>query len=192
MQDSVDRKADAHDWFMRNVFGHRKALRRYIRGKGLSEADAEDVEQDVMVRAIRLENGDEVRNPKGLLYRIADNLLIDRFRRSDKFLIERVEDLDQLDVSDLCAAVDQIVIDRQRLRALGEAVDRLPPQARRVFIMMKLLNLSIKETARELGVSTKTVENHAVRAMKLCREYLRDRDHLWDDSAKRAGRAGED
>jgi RNA polymerase sigma-70 factor (family 1) len=55
---------------------------------------------------------------------------------------------------------------------LYEAIASLPPQCREVFTCCKLKGMSQQQTATQLGLSVKTVENYMGRALKLLRKYL--------------------
>lgn len=58
--------------------------------------------------------------------------------------------------------------------AISKALDKLPPQCRRVFEMSRMQQLSYSEIANKLDISTNTVENHISKALKLLRVELID------------------
>lgn len=68
---------------------------------------------------------------------------------------------DQIEVSELQQAIDK-------------ALSGLPPQCRRVFEMSRMEQLSYAEIAKQLNISTNTVENHISKALKLLRVELKD------------------
>ena len=55
-----------------------------------------------------------------------------------------------------------------------EAIDDLPAQCRRVFLLSKRDGLSNEEIAEELGISVKTVKNQMTKAFSRLREALSD------------------
>jgi RNA polymerase sigma-70 factor (ECF subfamily) len=55
---------------------------------------------------------------------------------------------------------------------IREAIDRLPLERRKVFIMSRYDNLTYAEIAAKLGISVKTVENQMGKALKTLREEL--------------------
>ncbi len=57
--------------------------------------------------------------------------------------------------------------------AIKKAIDDLPEKALQVFTLTQLEGLSQKETARTLGISVKTVENHLARSRKILQKRLR-------------------
>lgn len=59
-------------------------------------------------------------------------------------------------------------------QAIDNALATLPPQCRRVFEMSRMDQLSYSEIAKELNISTNTVENHISKALKLLRIELKN------------------
>ena len=57
---------------------------------------------------------------------------------------------------------------------IREAIDRLPLERRKVFILSRYDGLSYAEIADKLGISVKTVENQMGKALKTLREELQD------------------
>jgi RNA polymerase sigma-70 factor (ECF subfamily) len=143
-------------------------------------ATAEDLIQDLYLKLAGLE-GDaaEVRAPSALLYRMAANLLVDHVRstqrsslRNNQWRLETRSALGGEDIVDEPAA-DEVVVARQRIRQLGEAVAALPPQMGRAFRLHKLEGLSQAQTAQAMGVSVKMVEQHIQAAIRNLSQRLR-------------------
>jgi len=59
-------------------------------------------------------------------------------------------------------------------QAITVALTGLPPQCRRVFEMSRLEQLSYAEIAKQMNISTNTVENHISKALKLLRVELKE------------------
>jgi len=59
------------------------------------------------------------------------------------------------------------------LDAIGKAVDKLPPERKKVFMMIRYEERKYQEVADILGISVKTVENQMGKAMQFLREALR-------------------
>lgn len=59
-------------------------------------------------------------------------------------------------------------------RKIREAIDRLPLERRKVFIMSRYDGLTYNQIAEKLGISVKTVENQMGKALKTLRAELSD------------------
>jgi RNA polymerase sigma-70 factor (family 1) len=57
---------------------------------------------------------------------------------------------------------------------IQRAIQKLPEQCGRVFVLVKIDGLKYAEVAEKLGISTKTIENHMTKALRLLREELKD------------------
>jgi RNA polymerase sigma-70 factor (ECF subfamily) len=57
---------------------------------------------------------------------------------------------------------------------LKQAIARLPPKCREVFLLSRVGKLSYKEIATNLDISTKTVENQLGKALKMLRAFLKE------------------
>lgn len=58
----------------------------------------------------------------------------------------------------------------EQARKISEALDRLPPKCREVFLLVKMQGLSYRQAADTLDISVKTVENQMGKALKILRE----------------------
>lgn len=56
---------------------------------------------------------------------------------------------------------------------IGKAVEKLPPERKKVFMMIRYEDRKYQEVADLLGISVKTVENQMGKAMQFLREALR-------------------
>jgi RNA polymerase sigma-70 factor (ECF subfamily) len=65
------------------------------------------------------------------------------------------------------------VLEAQELQLrINRAIDRLPERCRLVFVMSRIEEMSHREIADGLDISTKTVENQMTRAYRFLREWL--------------------
>lgn len=153
--------------------GQRDALARFLRARMGPGVDVEDLLQDVYLRVAAAGDGADIQNPRAYLYRLASNLLLDRVR-SQRQTAARDDAWRQVhhvagpaeDIADTPSAED-VLAGRQRLAALLEALDTLPPKTQRVFRMHKFEGLSYAETAERLGISRSGVEKHMMDALRV-------------------------
>lgn len=56
-----------------------------------------------------------------------------------------------------------------------EALDRLPPKCREVFVMSRMSKFTYQQVADTLGISIKTVENQMGKALKMMRAFIKEK-----------------
>ena len=177
---------------------YRQRLFAYVRQmlSGHSRQDAEDVLQDVFVRAFgALRNDKREINVRAWLYRVAHNRCIDHLRRphppaSEIFEMSRKPLLDPVDEAQR----------REDLKRLVADVGRLPAQQRSALLMREIDGLSYADLAGALDVTVPAVKSLLVRARvglveaqesrdADCGEIQRDLLASYDRGVKASGRA---
>lgn len=154
------RAAEVKAWFVREVLPLEAVLIQFLGRGGRNRADIEDLRQDLYMRICSIAFK-EIPNPtRPLVFTVARNLLIDRVRREQVVPIEAVENLDVLNVAIDTPSVDRVVIAREELRSLQNALQKLPDRERGAVTMHKIEGLSVREIADRLGVSDRTVERY--------------------------------
>ncbi len=123
--------------------------------------DADEVFQEVWVRAIKNMNRYRQKNLLSWLFRIAHNLMIDRIRRRKPVLsLETPAHEDGLALHERLAGTGLSPADETGGHALGrrieEAADELPPEQREVFWLRMQSGLSFKEIAKVQKCSINT------------------------------------
>jgi RNA polymerase sigma-70 factor (ECF subfamily) len=71
-------------------------------------------------------------------------------------------------------AADVELEDSEMEIQIRRAIDMLPPERKKIFIMCRFDGLKYKEIADKNGISVKTVENQMGKAMKFLKEELSD------------------
>jgi RNA polymerase sigma factor (sigma-70 family) len=126
-----------------------------------SAADAEDVVQEIFVRAYGgLRSSDRELALRAWLYRIAHNRCIDEIRRPHPIATEAIEELTAAPAPDPMARIEQ----RDALRRLIADVRRLPEQQRSALLMRELGGMPYADVAQALAVSVAAVKSLLVRA----------------------------
>ncbi|WP_428152357.1 RNA polymerase sigma factor [Brevundimonas sp.] len=150
----------------------REAMRRFFQARLGPAADVEDLLQDLYLKAATVDAATEVREPRAYLYRLASNLMMDRWRSGRR---SAVRDTAWRDVTrtagptediDDAPSAEAVVAGRERLAALMEGLTHLPPRTQAVFRLHKFDGLSYAEVAENLKVSRSTVEKHMMDALR--------------------------
>ena len=159
-------------------FDKRESLLLFLAARTRCMATAEDLVQDLYLKLATVEAGTEIKAPAALLYRMAANLMIDHVRSSQRASRRnaqwRIEGGAVPGREEVVAepAADEVVIGKERVRQLAEAVAGLPPQMGRAFRLHKLEGMSQAQTAQAMGVSTKMVEQHIQAAVRRLTQRL--------------------
>ncbi len=146
---------------------HLPMMYAYIRARVFDEVDAEDLTEQVFLRAYQSLSR---YRPRGwpysaFLYRIARNLVIDHVRRAGR-TVSAEQAHEQPDPSP--SADDALILQEDRWR-LKQALDRLPADYQEVIRLRLLLSLPTATAAAWLGRSEGAVRvllHRAVRALR--------------------------
>lgn len=108
---------------------------------------------------------------KSFLFAAAKNRAITLYRKEHQKMFSQIESIEPLMPNDTDA---QLLMENHELHDLIEkAILKLPEKSRKVYQMAWEENLSYNEIAVQLGLSSKTVENHIGIALRKLRESLR-------------------
>lgn len=136
----------------------------FIRSRVPTNADAEDILQEVWYQFSRVVDTEPIEQVSGWLFRVARNRITDNYRKQREDLLEdyAYEDNDgDVLFKDILLA-DEHTPETEMLRqvfweALLEALEELPENQRNVFIWNELEGQTLQEIADRIGVSVKTI-----------------------------------
>jgi RNA polymerase sigma-70 factor (ECF subfamily) len=162
---AASRKSEEGERFLRRMSAaYRQPLTRFFRRRTGSDAEADDLTQEVFLRLLRHPDASSIDNPEAFLFRTAVNLLRDRARRAHtraQGLSELTLRLDGVEgLSPQRVLEGRQSLDRA-LRALGE----LDVRARDAFMLHRLEGLKYAEIAELFGVSVSSVEKYVIKAL---------------------------
>ena len=160
----------------------RTRLLSFIKKRVASEADAEDILQDVFYQlADTLEPIEQI---SSWLFRVTRHKIIDWYRKKKPLQLSNVrqnsdnesEPLFLYDILSAAASDDPDAVLYRSLvwSELAEALDELPTAQREVFILHELEDKSFKEIADMTGVPVNTLLSRKRYAVLFLRERLRD------------------
>ena len=150
---------------------HFDGIYRYVFTRLHHQADAEDLTEQVFLKMV-----DSIQRyrPRGVafsswLYRIAHNLLVDRYRRAGR---EAVELTDK--VRDPRPHADPAVLmqNSEERRQLLVAVERLTPEQQQVITMRFIDNLDVDEIARMMRRRPGAIHSMQHRALASLYRFL--------------------
>ena len=171
----------ANDGLLAIYERRRSDLRRFLVARSGSDADADDLMNELWIKVSGMDSG-PIGNPDAYLFRMANNVVLDRIRetrrrerRERDWSAERHgQDALVSEAVDRSLSAEQALIANDEIERLRDAVGQLPPGAGRVLRMHKLEELGHGEIAAKLGISKSAVEKHMAVAMAHLRRILLD------------------
>ncbi|GAP06307.1 RNA polymerase sigma factor, sigma-70 family [Anaerolinea thermolimosa] len=145
-----------------------------------SEQDAEDVLQETFMKALRSIQQFEGRSSISTwLYRIAMNEIFLTLRKKkpmeeslDGYDSDSEEPEKPKEIIDWCCLPENELMNAEVRKTMSQAIEKLSPALRSVFILRDMNHLSVKETADALGISEAAVKTRLLRARLQLREDL--------------------
>lgn len=142
-----------------------------------SEQATQEIIQETFIRVwLNRDKLPGIDNPGGWLFKVTSNECYSYLRKSvlnNKFFNTIDTEPDPVD-----ATYEELDL-KELNRLIGEAVDKLPPQRKKIFQLSREQGKSIPEIAATLNLSPNTVKNALVSSLKFIREYLGKYDVLF-------------
>jgi RNA polymerase sigma-70 factor (ECF subfamily) len=156
-----DVPADADD-----MLNHASALRAYLRRRVRNPADVDDYVQEVYAKVLKASPAEKIGTMRGFLFRVASNLLADRFRRDRTRMLESHVTIDSAPgLADGRPGPERELRARQRLSALSEALKSVDPIARSIFLLVRVDGLSHREAGERFGMEAKQASHQVDRVL---------------------------
>ncbi|MGO4878492.1 RNA polymerase sigma factor [Pedobacter psychrotolerans] len=113
---------------------------------------------------------------KSYLFRIAENLVYDYFRKvaKDKRLLAKMV----ASSSELYLHIEEDMLNKEEAQKLQQAINMMPIQRKMVFTLCKLEGKSYKEVEEIMGINAKTISSHMLQANRFLRAYYKDSSAL--------------
>jgi len=152
------------------------ALRRYFH-KRVGPAEVEDLVQDVFMKmqARGPAAKEHPENIEGYLFKTAANVLATHHRRRTSQGWSRLDPLDDVPDPADDLSPERVLIGRQAVEQVAEALRALPPRARQAFLLHRFEELTYPVIASRMGVTVKAVEALIARAVQRLGELVEDR-----------------
>jgi RNA polymerase sigma factor (sigma-70 family) len=159
----------------------RSALKRFLSARCGDPSEADDLLQELWLKLANAPTG-PVANGRAYLFRMANNLVLDRARMRRRSMTRDRAWLDHDEVGnaavelrpDRAPSAEAGLIEAEEAEMIRQAVEALPPGARRALLLYRFEGYGQAEIARIMGISQSGVEKHLSLAMKHLRANLRD------------------
>lgn len=140
---------------------HKNKVYNYILSLVKDKALADDIFQDTHIKIVNTLRGGTYRDEGKYIQwvmRIAHNLVIDHFRKSQRFPTVRTDE--NFDIFDIIGnseeSIENKIIKAQINSDVKKLIRQLPDEQRRVLVMRHYANMSFKDIADKTGVSINT------------------------------------
>jgi RNA polymerase sigma factor (sigma-70 family) len=150
---------------------HRQSLGRFLRARLRNDSDAEDILQDLWLKLSSLESG-PIAEPLAYLYRMAENLVLDRRRsalrrtnRETEWVKGQIDGTIEVAI-DTRPTAERILLARDHLRRIDDLLESLPERTAFAFRAVRIDGTPQQEIAATLGISLSAVEKHLQRAYR--------------------------
>lgn len=135
--------------------------KKYLRSEHLAEEAVQDVFLKLWEKREKLVH---VEDFSPWLFRLSRNYLLNILTRASNE--NRIKEEIKKTLNDTSEHEDTPLIEKERTDLLWELISMLPSQRRQIFTLCHLEEKSYEETARMMGISKSTVNDHMVKAMK--------------------------
>jgi RNA polymerase sigma-70 factor (ECF subfamily) len=161
---------DVDCWFRDRVSPHENLLLGIARRMVGSQNVARDVVHDAYASLMVDERWRTIDDPRAYLRAAVINLAGKLIARSRIVPIYNFDPAS--DVEDERPGPDTSALDRDHLRRVLAALEKLPPKSRRAMILRKVDGLTGPEIAKQMGITLKGVEIHITRGMVALNKHL--------------------
>lgn len=171
---------EKNSYVIQTIQDYGKGLLSFIRGKVSSDADAQDILQDIWYSLTALVNTSPVEQTGAWLYKVARNKITDKYRKRTESLLDDVFAEDEEGEQDYSSILfpDQTTPETEFLRnlfweQLFAALDELPEEQRQVFVWQELEDIPFLKIAERTGVNVQTLVTRKRYAVLHLRKRLR-------------------
>jgi len=179
---------DKESHIIQTIKSYGKNLLGFIRRRVKSDADAEDILQDVWYQFSSVINSEPIEQTGAWLYRVANNKITDKHRKKSETLLDDMvvgndEDEDELTDFKSILLTESKTPETEYLRnlfweELFLALDELPEKQRQVFIWNELEDISFAEMVELTGDNIQTLVSRKRYAVLHLRKRLKQ---LYDE-----------
>lgn len=152
---------------------YRSALSRLV-GSIVGPHSIEDIVQDTFIRSYEASRKQTINHPRSFMWMTARNLALNHVQNSNnKRKVSAAEFFD----ADIYGPADSCELEaefewNERFLVFRAALESLPLQCRRAFVLKKVYGLSQRETADHLEISESTVEKQVAKGLLMCARFM--------------------
>lgn len=132
-------------------------LRRFF-ARRVNESDVDDLVQDVFVRMQSAQSSEPIDNAERYLFRVAQNVLISRYRADGSRERHLHISLDGAAEPGDDLSPERIAIGRDEYARVVQAIAEFPPRVRAAFVLHRFENMTYQAIAVRMGITKNSVK----------------------------------
>lgn len=160
------------DKITHSFLSFKNALKRIVGDIVKDPIEVEDILQEAFIKSFEANKKQKIHSPKAFLAQTARNLALNYIDRSSVKYNISTQEKETPAVYSKEPDIEEQAASEQRFKRFCDAVQELPVNCRRVFVLKQIYGMSQKEIAQRLDISEKTVEYHVGKGLLKCRKYL--------------------
>ncbi len=165
----MDQYKDVEELFLKLYEEYVGSIFRHCYFRVSSRDTAEDLTQEAFMRVWDyLAEGKTIDNPKAFLYRVAENLIVDYYRKKKELSLDALAESGFDPVGDN----EDPILDYAAGRQAREAIKKLAPTHREILVLRYVDDLSIRDIALVIGQSENVVSVRIHRGVQKLKEIL--------------------
>ena len=141
-------------------------------------ADVEDIVQEAFLRSYKVWKNNDLENPKHYILRAARNLSLNHLNLHSNTLTQLIHEVQCIES---CEGPDPVFNQyevSEKILVMCEAIEQLPEQCRRVFILKKIHGMGHIEISKTLQITVSNTNKHLAVALSRVTTYMRDLGYL--------------
>ena len=160
-----------HDSFDALFMLYQPKVKAFLAGFIKDEEEVSDMSQDIFFKIwANRKSISQVNSFKAYLFRMARNMIYDYFEHS---LVRDSYEHKQLEKAHYTELIEDNLYAKELEMLLDIAIEQMPKQRKRIFIMSRKEGRTNEEIADQLQINKRTVENHITQALSDLRKVVK-------------------
>lgn len=144
-----------------------RSLRKFILNRVKNPDLCHDIFQETYAKLLEVRQVRTINSPLFYAFVVSRRLIAGQARSAFSFGGDSI-----VEVIDQQPLADKILLERERLRLLEQAIEKLPEMRRKVFLRRRVLQEPSKVVAAHFGISVNAVDKHVSRALVSIHEEI--------------------
>lgn len=159
------REPDNKDFILDIFRKYQKGLYRFVFSKIKCNETASEITQESFLRMIKMDKPETLDYPQAYLFKVANNLVIDKRRRENLRVINTDIEIDVENHESQDASPEEQLGYKQSCREFIKVFEALSLRPKQVFYLRRFEHLKVSQTADKLGISPRMVHKHMTKAL---------------------------